>query len=340
MTKKAKPRQRPPNMLDVARAAGVASITVWRALNAPQSVSSRTRAAIDDAVRKLGYSLDLAARSLVSSRSRLIAALVPNLTDSIFADTVQGMSDRLEQHGYQLLIGHTAYSIEREEAIVRNLLGRRLEAAILTGTLHTQATRDLLRAAQIPVVEMWNLTDDPIDMVVGFSNVEAGRRMTRHLWRLGYRRIAFASRPTLTNDRARDRRRGYEMALAECGADIPAARIVEIESTATEGAALVEALRRADPQLDAIFFSGDMAAIGALLECAARGWKVPQDIAIAGCGDLELAARVSPALTTIRIRGYDIGRRSADLVVRRLAGEAVPTSTIDVGVELIQREST
>jgi len=102
----------------------------------------------------------------------------------------------------------------------------------------------------------------------------------------------------------------------------------------------VEALKRMAPQLDAIFFSGDSNAIGALLECSARGWRVPKDIAIAGCGDLELAARVSPALTTIRIHGYDIGRRSADLVMRRLKGEPVPNTMVDVSIELIQREST
>jgi LacI family gluconate utilization system Gnt-I transcriptional repressor len=164
-------------MEDVARLAGVSAITVSRALRHPEKVANETRDRITSAIRTLGYVPNLTAASLASNRSGIIAAIIPTVTNSIFADTVQGMSDRLRREGYQLLLGNTGYSVEEESALVSAFLARRPDGIILTGARHTPTTREMLADANLPVVETWDLAVEPIDMMVGFSNFEAA-----HAW--------------------------------------------------------------------------------------------------------------------------------------------------------------
>ena len=175
------PRQATPpgsaRLADVARAAGVSAMTVSRALRMPGRVAPETRARVEEAVRALGYVPNLVAGALRSQRSRIVVAIVPTLTSSIFAETVEGMTEALRAQDHQLLLANSGYAPETEEDLVRAFLGRRPDGMILTGVHHTAGARAQLRAAGIPVVETWELGDAPLDMNVGFSNRDAGRRL-------------------------------------------------------------------------------------------------------------------------------------------------------------------
>ncbi|MCW8182898.1 LacI family DNA-binding transcriptional regulator, partial [Verminephrobacter eiseniae] len=160
-------------MADVARVAGVSAQTVSRVLREPDGCSPQTVERVREAIRSTQYVQNHAASHLASNRSMTVAAVIPQIAASIFAETLQGLSNVLLQAGYQVIIGHTDYSHEREEAVVRNLLGRRPDAFFLVGTHHTDAVRDMLVRAAIPVVESWAWTDAPIDQLVGFSNQAA-----------------------------------------------------------------------------------------------------------------------------------------------------------------------
>ncbi|CAN0422206.1 unnamed protein product, partial [Phaeothamnion confervicola] len=160
-------------MEDVARLARVSMITVSRAINQPDKVAPKTRARIEAAIARLGYVPNLTAGSLASNRSRIIGAIVPTIDNSIFAETVRGLSEKLEAAGYQLLLGQTAYRENAEESLVTAFLGRRVDGMVLTGVRHSAATVKRLRAAGVPIVETWDLTKRPIDMLAGFSNREA-----------------------------------------------------------------------------------------------------------------------------------------------------------------------
>jgi LacI family transcriptional regulator, gluconate utilization system Gnt-I transcriptional repressor len=162
-------------MQDVARRAGVSAMTVSRALKAPGKVAPATRARVEAAVAALGYVPDDAARSLASRHSRLVAALVSTVADSIFASTIDGLAESLRAHNHQLLLGTTEYSAASEEALLGTILSRRPDGLVLTSGVHTETSRRLLKGASIPVVEVWELPEEPIDMAVGFSNLEAGR---------------------------------------------------------------------------------------------------------------------------------------------------------------------
>src|SRR5690606_20417605 len=160
-------------MRDVGLHAGVSPITVSRVLSNHPSVTEQTRAAVLQAVAELGYVPDFTARALSRRGSKLIALLLPNIANSVFADTIHGMNEVLGENGFSLIIAHSGYCAEREEQLLRGLLGYQPDAVVLTGFTHTRATRTLLRKTGIPIVETWNVGPEPIDMAVGFSNFQA-----------------------------------------------------------------------------------------------------------------------------------------------------------------------
>ena len=169
---------RRPRLADVASAAGVSTMTVVRVLREPAKVALATRARVEQVIRDIGYVPDRIARGLASNRSGMIAAVIPVLTNSLIAEIMQGLTDTVVPQGFHLLLGASGFSSPEEESLVRAFLSRRVDAIYLSGVGHTAETVKMLQRAGIPVVEGGNLTDDPIDMVVGFSNVAASRAIT------------------------------------------------------------------------------------------------------------------------------------------------------------------
>ena len=165
----------------------------------------------------LGYTPDLTARGLTLQRTGLVGAVVPLLTNSLIAEIVQGLSDTVARNGFQLLVGATGFSAAGEEAMVRAFLSRRVDAIYLTGITHTAATIAMLRQSRIPCVEGGNLARNPIDMAVGYSSKDAARTVTRYLIEERYSPLGYIGAWPKDNDRARDRRRGFEAACKSAG---------------------------------------------------------------------------------------------------------------------------
>ncbi|CAN5700508.1 hypothetical protein BH23DEI1_BH23DEI1_17920 [soil metagenome] len=193
---------------DVAKRAGVSSITVSRALRSPFIVAEETRLRIEEAIAEVGYLPNLLAGSLASSAPRTVAAILPTLDSSIFTEVLKGVVDVLRAYDYQLVLGNSHWSLEVEESLVTTFLSHRVGAIMLTGATHSKRTQELLRVAGLPVVETWSLPRSPLGACVGFSNERAAFAMTEHLIARGYRDIAFVSAPIRNNDRATARRRG------------------------------------------------------------------------------------------------------------------------------------
>ncbi len=332
-------------MRDVAEMAGVAVTTVSRVLTSPEYVSPKTLRAVNLAIEKLGYLPNRTAGSLRSNRSNMIAVLVPNISHSAFAETLQGMADRFRTEGYQLLIGHTGYSLKVEEDLVGTLLSRRPDGIVLTGYTHTEATTRLLKLARIPIVEMWNLCDQPLDLMVGYSNFDAARAMTRHIIERGYRRIGYIGGLVMDNDRTRQREAGFMAALEEAGIEIDRQRMDRTEFEFDAGAISLRKIMEQRPDTQAIFASSDILAVGMMLECARQGWRVPEHLAVAGFDDSSMASLMTPALTTIRVPKYEIGSKVAELILDRFVAEqGAPKSDnteriVDLGFELVIRNS-
>jgi LacI family gluconate utilization system Gnt-I transcriptional repressor len=335
----ASPRQGRTRLADVAQAAGVSTMTVVRVLRAPDKVASATRARVEAVIERTGYTPDLVARGLVSNRSGLVAAIIPLLTNSLIAEIMQGLSDALAVDGLHLLIGASGFSAAEEETLVRAFLSRRIDALYLTGVIHTDATVRMLKQARIPVVEGGNLADDPIDMVVGYSNVAAARDVTRHLLARGHWPVGYIGAFQADNDRARDRRRGYEQALRAARRPIDATLCVEATLDLPAGAQAMATLLERRPDVRGVFCSADALAVGALYECQRRGLAIPRRIALAGFDDIALAGQIVPALTTLRVPRYTIGTQAGTMIRERLAGHRISKRIVDTGYTLVPRET-
>jgi LacI family transcriptional regulator, gluconate utilization system Gnt-I transcriptional repressor len=326
-------------MRDVAEAAGVSLMTVSRALRQPQKLSEDTRKTVLEAVRKTGYVPNSIAANLASNRSSVVGQIVPSIQNSLYADTAKGTSDVLRTAGLHLLLADSGYSLAEEEALIGAMLAQRVRGLILHNTDHSPRALQMIASAGVPVVETGDLPRTPLDMAVSYSNAGAAKAMTLHLAARGYKRIGFVSLDTKVNRRARERLRGYLAALKSLGRVKDPQLISEVAPGLTSGShALVDMLTRA-PDVDAIFFAGDVLAIGALFEAQRRGWKIPARVALAGFDDLDILQHTVPRLTCLRLPRLEIGRRSAEALLQRMRG-VQDEVIVDLGFEVIQREST
>jgi LacI family gluconate utilization system Gnt-I transcriptional repressor len=307
-------------------------------LNRPELVSDATRQRVLQTVREMGYVPNLLAGSLASSKSRLVAILLPTIANSIFAGAVQAIMDRLTEAGYQSLIGPTGYSPENEEVLLEAILGRRPDGIVLTGTLHTQASRNRLAAAGIPVVEAWDLSDTALDIQVGFSHEEVGQRVADHFVAKGYRRFAVI---TVDDPRAIRRCNSLIERLKHHNLlDVPV-ETLPLPATWEVGRIGLKNLRSRETPPELIFCSSDTLALGVLAEAASQGLRVPQDIAVLGFGDITNAKFAHPALSTVSLNSVAMGRAVAQALLNRFAdsGNTSPSQT-DTGFQLVERAST
>jgi LacI family transcriptional regulator, gluconate utilization system Gnt-I transcriptional repressor len=322
---------------DVAKLAGVAPITASRALNTPERVSAEVRQKVLNAVARTGYLPNLLAGGLASTRSRLVAAVVPTISGPVFLETVQSLTEALAEHGYQMMLGQAGYGGGREDALLEAIIGRRPDGIVLTGILHSAQGRQRLLASGIPVVETWDLTPTPIDMLVGFSHMEVGRAVAQFFHAKGRRQLAALAGD---DERAQRRVEAFQAAARALGlAPVPVVT-VPAPTTLERGRNGLVQLLATLPAVDALFCSSDLLALGVLTEARVRGLAVPKKLAVMGFGDLEFAAAVEPALSTVHIKGAAIGRQAAQFIVDRAEGRAVAQRVVDIGFSIVERQST
>jgi len=326
---------------DVASLANVSPQTVSRALRAPDLVSERTLERVRWAISTTGYVPNLAASNLASNRSRTVAAIIPTIAASVFADALHGLDAVLTPAGYQLFIGSTDYDLEHEENLIRAFMGRRPDGMFIVGTKHTPAATLMLRNARIPVVEAWNWIDDPIDSLVGFSNRDAIEAIVAYVVGKGYRHPTFAGSFRLGDSRAVDRQLSFTQTVQRL---LPgeAVRVIDSGSGTVDlqtGITLLDRTLAEHPETDVLMFASDVFAAGALLEARRRGMDVPGDLAITGFGDFEMARHLVPTLTTVSVPNTEIGTHAGQILLQRMIGESADPELLDLGFELMPRES-
>jgi LacI family gluconate utilization system Gnt-I transcriptional repressor len=324
------PSPLPPTLSAVAELAGVSSITVSRVVRLPGLVAPKTRAKVEAAMRELGYVPNLVAGSLATARTNAIGVLVPTIANSIFADTVQGLSDELEPLGYAVILAQSRYDAVRENHVLAALLSRRPEAIIMVGSPATEEGDRLLRRARIPIVETWDLPAAPIDAVAGFDNYAAGAAVARHMVAEGRRRLAF-----IGGDDPRATRRWFGFRDEVLAAGVSEPRRLILDRNASGSVVALASL----PDVDAVFAANDAHAIGFMAGLRHAGLlrtgpAAEQPVAVIGLGDLEMGRLIAPKLSTVRIHGDAIGRTAAKLILERSGPRR-----IDLGFELVLRDS-
>ncbi len=309
----------PVTMRDVARAAGVSRMTVSRALKKDSPVSKETRQRILKVVRDMNYVPDQMAGSLTTKRSGFVAVLVPSLNNLHFAETVQALTEELEGIGQQVLLGYTDYSRQREEELVETMLRRRPEAVVLSYDGHSDRTVKLLSDAHVPVIELWERPEDPLQHTIGFSNREAAAIMTQGLIDRGYRNIAFLGEADDAWTRGAARRAGWRDAILAAGlSDHRLMQLGKPPLSIEDGAGATLKLLADFPDTDCIFCVSDLPAFGVLSALKAEGKTAPDDVGVAGFGNFEISRFSTPAITTVQVDPKAIGRATGQLIAKVL----------------------
>lgn len=324
---------------DVARAVGVSPATISRSFNNPELVNALTLQRIKEAIRALGYLPDGTGRALSSRRNNTVGLIVPTLDHAIFSRFTQAMQTSLAEAGYQLLIASHEYNPVLELNSTRTLIERGVEAIVFVGVERSAALKKLLTQSNIPVLSTWNLDPAPGSTSVGFDNKAASAMATQHLLDLGHRQFGVISGFQRYNDRARARVEGVRETLERAGIKLTSANIIEQLFSYASGRNGLDTLMKLRTPPTAIICGNDLLAIGALIECEARGIAVPTDLSIVGFDNHELASHVFSGLTTVDVPTALLGQRSAEVVVGML-NKTGTTGSVELPVELIVRGST
>lgn len=314
-------------------------MTVSRALRNPDKVSAKTLDKIREVVDRLGYVPDPAASALAAGKTNVIGVIVPSVTNNVFSDVMRGIYERSEGLKWQIQLGNSRYSPMEEERLVRTFLSQKPAGLIVSGLDQSETTAALLTAADCRIVQIMECGPSPYDLMIGFSHSDASGAATRHLLEAGYRRPGYIA--ARLDPRSQRRLQGFRDAARQAGVFDPA-RIVTTPrpSTVTLGCELLADLLSRAPDTDSILCNNDDLALGAMFECRRRGLDIPQDIGICGFNDLEMMAAASPSITSVRTYRLEMGRQCMQMMLDALAGNEPDPPVIDLGFEVIAREST
>lgn len=322
----------------MAQHAQVSKTTVSHVLSGKRPVSATTRDRVERSIDTLGYRPDGLARSLRTRRTHMVALIVPDITNPYYPALALGLEAGIEPDGYRAFICSSDGDPDRERAYLREVCDRGVDGIVLDSFHLTVDDLQLATGGRLPLVWIGGAPMEHPGVDSVRSDDEAGAyAATEHLVRRGHRRIAMVDGPLGSGVARRD---GYRRALADAG--LPARpEPPRTDWTRSGGRRVVSALLTLEPRPTAIFCSNDLTAIGALDAARDAGLTVPDDLAIAGFDDIEAAALVTPALTTVVNPAIDIGRTAARILAERMTGRHDgPVRTLTLPSPLVVRGSS
>lgn len=329
-------RSKPPGIITVAAAAGVSVTTVSHVLSARRPVAAATRQRVLRVIDELGYMPNQLARGLRTQETRTVALVVPDLSNPFYPDMARGLREVLDPAGYLMVVCTTEAG--SEHSIVRQLVERRTDAIGFAGTHRSGDDIQAAIAAGVPMVLLGPHERLPGVDTVNSDDFGAGVLATGHLLDQGHERIGFIAGPAELG--LSDRLRGYHDAMARAERPVVPSLVHHGAPTRDGGRTGMTALLSRPGPPTAVVCTNDLVAIGALEAARALGRRVPADVAVVGFDDIEAAALVSPALTTVRIPAREQGRACGRLLLHRLGGDdQQPKQVISFAATLVRRES-
>nr|WP_263620212.1 LacI family DNA-binding transcriptional regulator [Salipiger thiooxidans] len=305
-------------MRDVSEASGVSEMTVSRVLRNRGDVSETTRAKVLEAAKALGYVPNKIAGALASQRVNLVAVIIPSMRNMVFPEVMAGISSVLEDTELQPVVGVTDYEPEKEERVLYEMLSWRPSGVIIAGIEHSEASKAMLKASGIPVVEIMDTDGTPIDTAVGISHRRAGREMAKAILRAGYQKIGFLGTKMPLDYRARKRFEGFTEALAKGGIEVLEQEFYSGGSALAKGREMTQTILAREPELDFLYYSNDMIGAGGLLYLLEQGRNIPGDIGLAGFNGVELLQGLPRKLATMDACRSEIGRKAAEIIAARV----------------------
>ena len=314
--------KRPLTLRDVSEASGVSEMTVSRVLRSRGDVSISTREKVLAAAKELGYVPNKIAGSLASQRVNLVAVIIPSMSNMVFPEVMMGISEVLDQTDLQPVVGITHYKPSKEEHVLFEMLSWRPSGVIIAGLEHSDASRAMMKASGIPIVEIMDVDGTPVDSCVGISHRRAGRMMAEAIVNEGYKRIGFLGTKMPMDHRARKRFEGFTETLAKHGIEIADQEFYDGGSALDKGREMTEAILSRTPNLDFLYYSNDMIGAGGLLHLREKGVDVPSDVGLAGFNGVELLQGLPSKLATMDACRLEIGRKAGEIIATRYNAEA------------------
>ena len=330
-------------MKDVARDLGVSVMTVSKVLRDHPDVGDETRERVLARVKELEYRPNFAARSLVTGRTYLVGLVVPDLLHPFFAEIAKSVSDVLRKNGYYLIISSSEEEPDLEEQEINQLLARRLDTLIIASCRSTVDLFFRIEKQKMPYVLIDRSLPGLSANFVGVDDEAVGMLATRHLIAVGCKRIAHIRGPQ-TSPGIR-RVEGYKRALAQGGLKVVDNYIIierkgDVE-TRQLGAEAMGQLLSLKPRPDGVFCFNDPLAMGAMNYALDQGLRIPEDIAVIGCGNLHYDDSLRVPLSSIDQHSRRIGEEAARIALAILKSKMPPKpETVVLQPELIIRGST
>ena len=329
-----------PTIHDVAKRAGVGSITVSRVINNSGYISSETRERIQKAIDELGYVPNTLARSLRSRRTNTVALIVTDITNPFFTTLARGVEDAANEAGYTVIFCNTDESAAKEEKYLNVLLQKQVDGLLLVPTQRSvNSIHQILKHGTPVVVLDRRIPEVDVDSV-RCDSLDGAYKLTKYLVSLGHRQIAIMSGAVGVST-ADDRVAGYRKALEEDGIAISDRYILRGEFTSDSGYSMTEQAINLPLRPTALIAANNFITIGAMKALQEAEMEVPEDMALAGFDDLPPAIVTFPFFTVVSQPAYEMGTQAMQLLLKRLsAKEVVAFQEVILPTQLIVRRSS
>jgi len=333
----------PVRLKDIARDLGVSVVTVSKVLRNHSDIGDETRERVLKRIKELNYRPNLAARALVTGHTLTMGLVVPDLVHPFFAEVAKGISRTLRKKGYSLLISSSEEDAALEQREIEQLLARRVDALVVASARGTEDALRRIEEQKIPYVLIDRQFAGVTANFVGVDDEAVGDLATSHLLDIGCRRIAHIRGIEVST--AIGRLEGYRRALARHGLMPGEGYVVELRSGDNAGdVSGYEAMKKLldlRPAPDGVFCYNDPVAMGAMKAILEAGKRIPEDVAVIGCGNVHYAELLRVPLSSVDQASATIGERAAKLALSLVESKApVKPKTILLEPTLVVRAST
>jgi LacI family transcriptional regulator len=328
-----------PTIRDVAKEAGVSSMTVSRVINNSGYVSDKTKARIEAVIEELGYVPNMLGQSLRLKQTHTLALVITDITNPFWTTVARGVEDAAQENGYSVILCNTDESAEKQDQYITMLLKRRIDGILLVPTRNSAEDVQRIQKQGIKVVVLdRQLPDAQVDVVRGDS-ISGAYQLTQHLLAKGHRQIAMLAGPQNVST-STERVDGYRQALREVGLENEA--IVHWgRFSRASGYAMAQKVLTTTPRPTALFAANNFIAVGAYQAVRGATLHIPDDISLVSFGDLPPTLVLEPFLTVADHSSYDMGYQAGKLLIARLVnGDSAELQEIILPAELKIRSST
>ncbi|MGM0499227.1 MAG: LacI family DNA-binding transcriptional regulator [Bacillota bacterium] len=323
---------------DIAKEADVSITTVSRVLNDKPDVGDDTRAKILKIIEEMNYNPNSVARGLVMQKTHTIGLIIPDISNPFFPQIVRAVEDKAQELGYSVIFFNTDNHLERERKAVELFKSKQVDGLIVSLSLGNEEILKNLKAANYPVVQIDRSVLDHSYPLVSIDNQKSAYKMVEYLLKKGHKKIAHIS-GDLNTTTARERLSGYKKALKNYKVEINEDYIIEGDYTQDSAYQAMQNLLKLEVRPTAVFAANDLSAAGVYKAVFAADLKIPEDIAVAGHDDINLASLLKPELTTMRQPKYKMGERAVTVLLEMINSENAKIEDQILNTDLIIRES-